>query len=100
MYRLGAGVPLNYVEAEKWFRKAAEQGHAGSQVELGGKYFTGEGVPEDYAEAYAWYLLAKANGSENAGGLISVLEEKFLTAKQMEKGQARAAELQRSFGAK
>lgn len=75
-------MPLNYVEAVKWFRKAAEQGHAEAQFELGGKYFTSEGVPEDNVEAYTWYLLAKANGDERASGMISVLEKNFnFTAK-------------------
>jgi len=31
MYRFGEGVPQNYAEAVKWFRKGAEQGNAGAQ---------------------------------------------------------------------
>ena len=32
MYYLGKGVPKDYAEAAKWFRKAAAQGHAGGTI--------------------------------------------------------------------
>ncbi len=35
MYGNGEGVDKDYVEAVKWYRKAADQGHAGAQVNLG-----------------------------------------------------------------
>lgn len=38
MYFRGKGVPLNYEEAEKWFRLAAEQGDAFAQYKLGDLY--------------------------------------------------------------
>jgi RNA polymerase sigma-32 factor len=34
MYRYGKGVPQDDAEAAKWFRMAAEQGHAKAQLEL------------------------------------------------------------------
>ncbi len=37
-YVKGQGVPQDYAEAVKWFRKAAEQGDAGSQFGLGWCY--------------------------------------------------------------
>jgi hypothetical protein len=58
MYYLGNGVPQNYVEAVKWYRKAAEQGHAESQLLLGTMYFTGQGVAQDYVTAHMWFNLA------------------------------------------
>ena len=82
------------MEAVKWCRKAAEQGNALAQFNLGGMYFRGEGVPKNDIESYAWFLLAKANGNERASEMISDLEKR-LTAEQIEKGQARAAELHR-----
>ena len=45
-------------EAVRWFRMAAEQGHAEAQYSLGVAYDTGEGVPEDDAEAVRWYRMA------------------------------------------
>ncbi len=39
-------------------RKAAEQGHAEAQNNLGFRYANGEGVPQDDAHAYMWFKLA------------------------------------------
>ena len=47
-------------------KKAAEQGLAEAQYNLGFMYATGEGVPEDDIQAYAWISLASAQGAENA----------------------------------
>ena len=92
MYYRGQGVLQDYVEAVKWFRKVAEQGKAQAQWYLGEMYAKGEGVPQDEVEGYAWFLLA--NVKRQAGEKISALEE-ILTVEQMEKGKARAVELQR-----
>lgn len=67
-------------------------------------YEKGEGVPKNFIEAYVWFLLAKANGDEISnkvifGKVVSIHEER-LTAEQIEKGQARAVELHRLYGAK
>jgi TPR repeat protein len=51
MYAEGAGVPRNYDEAMKWYRKAAEQGEAFAQSNLGFMYENGKGVPQNYDEA-------------------------------------------------
>jgi TPR repeat protein len=48
----------------KWYRLAAEQGHAKAQNNLGVAYAFGSGVPEDTVIAYAWANLAGANGSD------------------------------------
>ena len=102
MFDNGNGAPQDYVEAAKWTRKAAEQGHATAQANLGLMYAKGEGVPKDEVEASAWLILAKASGdfiekiSNPSSGKISDLEKRLrLTAEQKEKGQARAAELRR-----
>ena len=73
---LDKGVELydqsNYTEAAKWFRKAAEQGHAGAQYNLGLCYANGEGVPQNYAEAAKWWRKAAeqdvAEAQYNLGG--------------------------------
>ena len=39
----------------KWFRKSAEQGHAGAQSNLGVLYDYGRGVTRDYKEAVEWF---------------------------------------------
>jgi hypothetical protein len=65
-YFLGRGVPLDYVQAAVWWRKAADQGYPKAQNNLGVLYNLGKGVPQSYAEAYFWQNLAasRASGSE------------------------------------
>ena len=45
----------DYVEAAKWYRKAAEQGHVLAQTLLGKMYQQGVGVTQDYAESVKWF---------------------------------------------
>jgi hypothetical protein len=63
-YFLGRGVPIDYVQAAIWWRKAADQGYPQAQNNLGVLYNAGKGVPQSYAEAYFWQNLAaaRANG--------------------------------------
>jgi len=49
------GVPVNYVEAARLFRKAAEQGDIHSQFYIGQCYQYGYGVPKDSNSAAYWY---------------------------------------------
>ena len=56
----GGAFPKDFALAANWFRKAAEQGDAYSQCNLGALYANGQGVPQDYAEAYFWYSLGAA----------------------------------------
>ena len=58
MYRFGDGVPKDAAEAAKWYRRAAEQGHAGAQFGLADMYHDGEGVPKNYLRAHVWMNLA------------------------------------------
>ena len=50
---------------EGW-RKAAEQGYAEAQYELGLMYYNGEGMPKDYVQSYVWLNFAAANGDARA----------------------------------
>jgi uncharacterized protein len=55
-YAKGDGVPQNFTEAVKWFRKAADQGNADAQHNLGLYYALGwDGVAPDNAESVKWY---------------------------------------------
>lgn len=59
-YHVGLGVDENEVEAVKWYKKAALQGHVESMRKLGLIYYIGgDGVPEDDAESEKWYTMAK-----------------------------------------
>jgi TPR repeat protein len=47
IYYLGVGVPVDWSEAQDWFRKAAERGRPDAQTKLGFMYFMGQGLPKD-----------------------------------------------------
>jgi TPR repeat protein len=49
-----------------WFRKAAEQGHAGAQDNLGLRYEHGQGVEQDHGIAAHWYRKAAEQGFAGA----------------------------------
>jgi TPR repeat protein len=61
-YHLGRGVPQDYAEAMRWFRKAADQGYAAAQNNIGMMYDQAQGVPRDYPEAMRWYRKAADQG--------------------------------------
>ncbi len=56
----------DYAAAASWYRRAAEQSHAGGQLKLAFMYANGRGVPQDYAEAASWYRLAAEQGDAEA----------------------------------
>ena len=66
MYYFGRGVPRDYGEAVRWYRKAAEQGYAAAQFNLGLMYHDGNGVPQHHAEAVNWYRKAAEQGDPKA----------------------------------
>jgi hypothetical protein len=70
-YILGKGTPKDPRKAVKWFRKAAEQGHAGAQGSLGNAYRLGDaGVPKDDRESVKWYRKAAEQGDAMAQGYL------------------------------
>jgi TPR repeat protein len=75
IYYKGKGVPLDYDEALKWYRKAADQGDAEAQFALGGMYSQGQGVPKDYTKAYVFFNIAAAQGSEKGKTLRDMIKE-------------------------
>ena len=62
LYGDGDGVPQDYPEAVKWWRKAAEQGDVDAMRNLGIYYFKGKGVPQDHVQSYFWSSLAASRG--------------------------------------
>ena len=56
-YDTGAGVEKNASEAHLWFRRAANQGDASAQVNLGVMYAEGQGATRDPVMAYFWFTL-------------------------------------------
>jgi len=74
MYAEGEGVAQDDTEALEWFRKAAEQGDAGAQFNLGMMYAEGEGIEQDNAEAVKWLRKAAEQGDEDALDELKRLE--------------------------
>ncbi|KAF8920469.1 hypothetical protein BGZ58_004354, partial [Dissophora ornata] len=50
----------------EWYLKAANQGNASAQYNLGFMYEHGKGVPQDYSKAMEWYLKAANQGHASA----------------------------------
>ncbi len=50
----------------EWIQKAAAQGHAKAQFNLGWMYADGEGVPKDAVKAVEWFQKAAAQGDAEA----------------------------------
>ncbi len=66
LYVKGKEVPQDYVEAMKWYRKAANQGHAAAEFAIGSLYWLGHGVTQDYTEAARWTSKAADAGLPEA----------------------------------
>ena len=58
MFDKGHGVEQDYAQAFKWFSKAAEQGDADVQNNLGIIFDQGRGVKRDPTQALQWYRKA------------------------------------------
>ena len=69
----GHGVPQDDKTAVKWYKLAAEQGHALAQYNLGWVYDTGKGVPQDYKTAVKWYTLAAEQGNARAQNNLGLM---------------------------
>ena len=70
MYQRGAERNKK-AESAKWYRRAAERGHADAQYILGLMYFEGDmGVPWDDAEAVKWCRRAAEQGHSEAQGIL------------------------------
>ena len=60
-------------EAVKWWQKAADQGHANAQSNLGAMYEKGQGVEQDFKEAVKWLQKAADQGYANAQNNLGVI---------------------------
>ena len=92
MYAEGFGVEQDFKEAVKWFEKAADQGAAMAQDNLGGMYGKGLGVEQNYVTAYTWASIAAFNGFEVAKETTSVIA-KEMTSAQIAEAQKLSKEM-------
>ena len=72
-YYYGQGVPQDYKEAVKWYRKSETRQ---SQYKLGQCYEHGNGVTKDEKEAVKWYTKAAEQNYEDAKKALENLKAK------------------------
>jgi TPR repeat protein len=79
MYSWGQGVPADRKEALRWYRRAAEQGDAVAEAEVGAAYWGIWGppdiIPRDYSEAAKWYRKAADQGQREAQFALGFMYE-------------------------
>ena len=59
--------------AREWYEKAAVQGNARAQRNLGMLYDFGHGVPQDFTKARGWYEKVAAQGDSGAQFTIGLM---------------------------
>lgn len=75
------GLPKDFVQAEHWYREAANQGEPFAQASLGILYGFGKGVTPDLVQALMWYDLAADHTS--GGDQVSIVEMRDDLASRM-----------------
>jgi hypothetical protein len=76
-------------ESAKWYRLAAERGHAIAQQILGLLHEAGIGVSQDYVLAHMWFNLSGSQGEKESRKKVNELESK-MTPSQIEKAKEMA----------
>ena len=61
------------MEAARWFRLAADQGHAEAQYQIGLTHYFGKDMPKNFDEAQWWFHKAAEQGHSNAQALLGNL---------------------------
>ncbi|HXJ39185.1 MAG TPA: tetratricopeptide repeat protein [Bryobacteraceae bacterium] len=82
------GLPRDVVQAEHWYRLAAEQGEPFAQASLGILYQFGKGVKPDLVQACMWYTLAvertKSGDRETIMEMLDDLNERLTDGQRAE----------------
>jgi len=87
------GLPHDYTESGKWYRKAAEQDHHAAQLYLGVYLAQGQGVEQNVVEGLKWILLAKRGGAwdRHAANDTQTRLEALMTDQQIAEARVMAA---------
>ena len=86
IYGSGQGVPQDFAEAAKWYRKAAQQGHGPAQYNLGLMHYNGQGVRQDNVQAHLWFSLTADGGDAEAVRYRDIVA-KLMTPEQTAKAE-------------
>ena len=76
MYEHGTGVAKDATKAMECYQKAAAQGYAPAQRNLGRMYYWGQGAAQDATKALEWLEKAALQGDEEAAFGLGVMHEK------------------------
>jgi cell division septation protein DedD len=74
MYSYGEGLPVDYRESARWYRRAAEQNYSVAQYNLGMAYLEGKGVQANTDDAIEWLTKAADNGHFRARSKLANLD--------------------------
>ena len=88
-YRDGRGVPRDYAEAMRWYRRSADRENAGGMDNVGFMYLMGWGVPQNVNIAAAYF---KAGAAGNDAQAMFNLGECYFSGRGLEQDYARAIE--------
>jgi TPR repeat protein len=75
---------VNYSEAANWFGRAADQGDADAQKNLGFMFLYGRGVGRDYVRAHMWFSLAASEANNAAAFARHLVAAKMTPAEVAE----------------
>ena len=75
MYAKGQGVRQDYFKAVEWWQKAADQGDAPAQYNLGIMYQYGQGVKQNYTKAKEYFGLACDNKDQKGCDMYRKLNQ-------------------------
>lgn len=70
-YLIGEGVPIDYGQTVKWYRKAAQQGHLAAQSELGGWLYKSPEAGLISDEAFKWCEIAAKRGDVGSQKMLA-----------------------------
>lgn len=85
-----------FEEIIKRWRRAAEQGYAKAQFELGASHASGQGLKQDDRRALMWLSLAAEQGHENAT-MMRVKLKRRMTQAQIDEAYALMREWKQKF---
>ncbi len=67
---MGAGIEQDAKQAFHWYHKAAKQGDASAQFNLGYCYYYGVGVAQNEEQSIDWLRQAAVNGDTDAQEIL------------------------------
>jgi uncharacterized protein len=87
MYLEGLGGEQNERQAARWFKLAAEKGHAGAQAQLGRLYVQGIGLAQNTARGLMWLFIAH-QAKKDDPSIQTLHDEAFAAASETERKAA------------